>query len=60
MIATFHTYREDQALLVTEDGRTRAVPVTVLHAAGLGPLRIGQRLVIELTAEGTLIDVRLP
>lgn len=60
MITTFHAYRNDEALLVTEDGRTIAVPAPMLGAAGLGTLRTGQRLVLDLDAAGQAIGVRLP
>lgn len=60
MITTFHSYRDEQALLVTEDGRTLTVPAALLGSAGLAALRTGQRLVLELDAEGRIIGVRLP
>lgn len=60
MITTFHAYRDDQALLVTEDGRTVTVPRDLLDAGGLRSLRTGQRLVLELDAAGRAIGVRLP
>jgi hypothetical protein len=48
------------ALVVAEDGTSLAVPISLLAAAGLGPLRTGQRLVITHDADGSIASIRLP
>lgn len=60
MMAMFHAYRDLDALVVAEDGTSLAVPISLLAAAGLGPLRTGQRLVITHDADGSIASIRLP
>jgi hypothetical protein len=60
MMTMFHAYRADEALLVAEDGAMITVPVALLAAAGLGPLRTGQRLILTLDVQGRPLEIRLP
>jgi|LakMenE01Jun11ns_1017448.scaffolds.fasta_scaffold9399068_1 hypothetical protein len=60
MIVMFRAYRDMNALVVAEDGTSLAVPISLLAAAGLGPLRTGQRLVITHDADGSIASIRLP
>ena len=60
MIVMFRAYRDMNALVVAEDGTPLAVPISLLAAAGLGPLRTGQRLVITHDADGSIASIRLP
>lgn len=59
-MAMFRTYRDSDALVVAEDGTSFTVPISLLAAAGLGPLRTGQRLVIVHDADGSITSIRLP
>jgi hypothetical protein len=60
MMTMFHAYRADDALLVNEDGAMITVPARLIAAAGLGPLRTGQRLVLTLDAHDRPLEIRLP
>ena len=60
MMAMFHAYRASDALVVAEDGTSITVPVSLITAAGLGPLRTGQRLVLAHDADGSIASIRLP
>lgn len=60
MMAMFHAYSDVEALVVAEDGTSLTVPISLLAAAGLGPLRTGQRLVITHDPDGFITSIRLP
>ncbi len=60
MMTMFRGYRDDDALVVVEDGTTIVVSGEILAAAGLRQLRTGQRLVLELSASGVPAAVRIP
>ncbi len=60
MMVMFRAYRDEDALLVSEDGVTLAVPTSLLQAAGLLSLRTGQRLILTLDDHGSAVAIRLP
>ncbi len=60
MMTMFRGYRDDNALLVDEQGMTIIAPAAHLRAAGLLELRTGQRLVVGVDDEGTVTEVGLP
>ena len=60
MIVMFRAYRDEHAHVVSEEGVTLAVPISLVAEAGLRSLRTGQRLVLECAEDGSLLSVRLP
>ena len=60
MMTMFRDYRDEHALVVTEEGTTIAVPMELLASAQFATLRVGQRLVLDHDDQGDVVRVRLP
>ena len=58
-VATFDAESHAGTLLL-DDGSELAFPADAFHRSGLRLLRLGQRVVIHTTAEGTVEQLRLP
>ncbi|MEV6487617.1 cold-shock protein [Actinoplanes sp. NPDC051633] len=58
-VATFDAESHTGTLLL-DDGSELAFPADAFHRSGLRLLRLGQRVVIHTTGEGTVEQLRLP